>query len=40
VDVFQQANVDAALAASVFHYGEILIPALKDTLRSNGIVVR
>lgn len=40
VDVFQQANVDAALAASVFHYGEILIPELKDTLRTNGIVVR
>lgn len=40
VDVFQQANVDAALAASVFHYGEILIPDLKDTLRSNGIGVR
>ncbi|MFD2903192.1 imidazole glycerol phosphate synthase subunit HisF [Sphingobacterium anhuiense] len=40
VDVFQQANVDAALAASVFHYGEILIPELKNTLRSNAIVVR
>ena len=40
VDVFQQANVDAALAASVFHYGEILIPDLKTTLRQNGIVVR
>ena len=40
VDVFQQANVDAALAASVFHYGEILIPELKNTLRSNGLVVR
>ncbi|PUV22406.1 MULTISPECIES: imidazole glycerol phosphate synthase subunit HisF [Sphingobacterium] len=40
VDVFQQANVDAALAASVFHYGEILIPDLKQTLRHNGIVVR
>jgi len=40
VDTFQQANVDAALAASVFHYGEILIPDLKETLRSNGIVVR
>src|SRR5690606_38304305 len=26
VDVFQQAGVDAALAASVFHYGDILIP--------------
>jgi len=40
VDVFQQARVDAALAASVFHYGEILIPDLKQTLRNNGIVVR
>ncbi len=40
VDVFQQANVDAALAASVFHYGEILIPELKDELRQQGIAVR
>ncbi|NQD71246.1 imidazole glycerol phosphate synthase subunit HisF [Sphingobacterium shayense] len=40
VDVFEQANVDAALAASVFHYGEILIPELKSTLRDAGIVVR
>lgn len=40
VDVFQQANVDAALAASVFHYGEIRIPDLKQTLRAQGIVVR
>lgn len=40
VDVFQQANVDAALAASVFHYGEILIPDLKATLRHKNIVVR
>ncbi|CAM3797466.1 imidazole glycerol phosphate synthase subunit HisF [Sphingobacterium prati] len=40
VDVFQQTNVDAALAASVFHYGEILVPDLKQTLRHNGIVVR
>lgn len=40
VDVFQHANVDAALAASVFHYGEILIPDLKATLQQNGIVVR
>lgn len=40
VDVFQQSDVDAALAASVFHYGEILIPDLKDILRKNHIVVR
>ena len=40
VDVFQQASVDAALAASVFHYGEVLIPELKETLHANGIPVR
>lgn len=40
VDVFEQAGVDAALAASVFHYGEILIPELKETLRQQGIAVR
>ncbi|MCY4778282.1 imidazole glycerol phosphate synthase subunit HisF [Sphingobacterium sp. UT-1RO-CII-1] len=40
VDVFQQANVDAALAASVFHYGEILIPELKETLQREGIAIR
>jgi cyclase len=40
VDVFQQTNVDAALAASVFHYGEILIPDLKSVLRENNIEVR
>ncbi len=40
VDVFQQSDVDAALAASVFHYGEILIPELKSKLRNEGIAVR
>lgn len=40
VDVFLQSNVDAALAASVFHYGEILIPELKEELRAAGIEVR
>lgn len=40
VDVFQQSNVDAALAASVFHYGEIRIPDLKDTLRKHGVEIR
>ncbi len=40
VDVFQKAGVDAALAASVFHYGEILIPDLKQTLKQNNIEVR
>jgi imidazole glycerol-phosphate synthase subunit HisF len=40
VDVFEQSNVDAALAASVFHYGEILIPDLKEVLKSKNIEVR
>ncbi|MFD1630184.1 imidazole glycerol phosphate synthase subunit HisF [Pseudopedobacter beijingensis] len=40
IDVFQQSNVDAALAASVFHYGEILIPELKQLLKKNNIPVR
>lgn len=39
-DVFQQADVDGALAASVFHSGRILIPELKRSLRSQGIEVR
>jgi cyclase len=40
VDVFEQSNVDAALAASVFHYGEILIPELKTLLLQHNIEVR
>ena len=38
--VFQRADVDAALAASVFHSGEIAIPDLKKRLRADGIEVR
>ena len=38
--VFQAAHVDAALAASVFHSGEIAIPNLKRRLRGDGIEVR
>jgi cyclase len=38
--VFQGTGVDAALAASVFHSGEIAIPALKLKLRAEGIEVR
>lgn len=39
-DVFQQANVDGALAASVFHSKNILISTLKQYLRSQKIEVR
>jgi len=39
-DVFRAADVDAALAASVFHSGAIAIPDLKNYLRGQGIEVR
>jgi len=39
-DVFQKGKADAALAASVFHFGEISIPDLKAYLRSENIPVR
>ncbi|MDM3870402.1 imidazole glycerol phosphate synthase subunit HisF [Porticoccus sp. W117] len=39
-DVFQQANVDGALAASVFHRQVINIGELKNYLANEGVVVR
>ncbi len=39
-DVFRDAHVDAALAASVFHSGAIAIGDLKRQLRADGIEVR
>jgi cyclase len=38
--VFLEAGVDAALAASVFHSGQIAIPDLKRYLKGRGIEVR
>jgi len=40
VDVFQQSPVDGALAASVFHYGELTISEVKQALRQKAVVVR
>ncbi len=40
VDVFNEGKADAALAASIFHYGEIDIAALKLYLKEKGIAVR
>jgi cyclase len=40
IDVFRTADVDAALAASVFHSGAIAIPTLKRALREAGIEAR
>ena len=39
-DAFTLGKADAALAASVFHFGEIPIPVLKEYLRGEGINVR
>ncbi len=39
-EVFEIANADAALAASIFHYKEIEIPVLKKYLHQQNISVR
>ena len=39
-DVFTAGKADAALAASIFHFQEIEIPALKHYLRNAGISMR
>jgi imidazole glycerol-phosphate synthase subunit HisF len=39
-EVFSAANVDGALAASVFHSGALPIPALKQFLRQSSIEIR
>ena len=39
-DAFIEADVDGALAASVFHSGAIVIPELKKYLRAEGVAVR
>ena len=41
VDLFKTIpDIDAGLAASVFHFGQIAIPGLKRELRNNDIIVR
>ena len=41
IDLFKQVpDIDAGLAASVFHFGEILIPDLKKQLKDNNIIMR
>ncbi|MDR1337010.1 MAG: imidazole glycerol phosphate synthase subunit HisF, partial [Tannerella sp.] len=39
-DVFVEGKADAALAASVFHFGEIGISGLKQYLRRENVSVR
>lgn len=38
--ILQEGEADAALAASVFHFGEIQIPELKQYLKAKGVEVR
>lgn len=40
VDTFTKGKSDAALAASIFHFGEIEIPQLKKELKKNNIEIR
>ena len=40
LDVFTRGEADAALAASIFHYAETSVRALKEHLREHGIPVR
>lgn len=40
VEVFEKTEVSAALAASIFHYGEVKIPDLKQTLKEQNVEVR
>ncbi|MFL2599642.1 MAG: imidazole glycerol phosphate synthase subunit HisF [Flavobacteriaceae bacterium] len=40
LDTFTIGNADAALAASVFHFGKIKIPELKKDLKKNNIPIR
>jgi cyclase len=39
-DVFEKTKVSAALAASIFHFGEIPVPELKNYLKTENIQVR
>lgn len=39
-EVFESAGADAALAASLFHFGELQIPDLKEALSARGIPIR
>lgn len=39
-ELFLHTDATAGLAASIFHYGEILIPELKDYLKNKNIAIR
>lgn len=39
-EVFRETGCDAALAASLFHFGELTVPQVKEYLQQQGIPVR
>ena len=39
-DVFHETSASAALAASIFHYGEFTVGQVKEYLRDKGVSVR
>ena len=39
-EVFKEGNADAALAASLFHYGELTVGEVKSYLKENGVIIR
>jgi cyclase len=39
-EMFQKTSADAALAASIFHYGELTVNQVKTELKNNGLPVR
>jgi cyclase len=38
--VLTQGKADAALAAGVFHFGEMTVPDVKRSLQAQGVAVR
>ena len=40
LDVFEKADVDAALAASIFHYEKSTVDKVKKYLKRNGVRIR
>jgi len=40
ITVFKKTNVEAALAASIFHYETHSVDRVKKTIKENGIPVR
>jgi cyclase len=39
-DMFNESGADAGLAASIFHFGEIPVPVLKQYLHAQGLPIR